>query len=201
MSFPVVILAAGKSQRMGFPKLLMAERGVPVLRIMSDRLVETGWGSFTVIISQSEMQSFVTDNTPESTAIIYNHQPERGMISSLRLGIDSLEQNCSGFLAWQVDHPLIDPKTLVEIQGKAIAERVVIPTYNGRRGHPTWWGRAAWDALKSHVADGGARAVLRLPEITIKELPVDDVGILANINIPEDATRYGLARYEVEKTS
>ncbi len=193
-SFPALILAAGASRRMGFPKLLLAHDGVPVLREINRRLHRSGWGGTGVIISDEGLESFVRDWLPDA-ALLFNPRPERGMISSIRLGLEWAGDEAAGLLTFPVDYPLVGCETLQSIRSAAAADRVVIPVYQNRRGHPTWWGRSCWEFLYSDIADHGAREALRLPGINVIEETVSDDGVLHNINTQEDAVRFNLERY------
>jgi molybdenum cofactor cytidylyltransferase len=192
--FPVVILSAGMSTRMGFPKLLLAQDDEPLIIKMVERLC--CWGDVTILLSDDLLVKFINGTLPQ-VSIVINQFPERGMISSIRLGLDKVSKEADGILVWQVDHPLVSETTLCLIQEEAVTENVVVPTYNGRRGHPTWWGRAYFDALRSSSSDNGARDVLRLDDTIVKEVPVQDEGILHNIDRPEDARRFCLTRFDL----
>lgn len=192
--FKVVILAAGKSTRMGFPKLMLAREGVPLITTMIANLSKTGWGNVSVVVSDVELDRFVRFIVPDSD-VIFNPTPENGMISSLRLGLDWAGEDSNGVLGWPVDHPLVDIPVLEAIRSRAVSGKVVIPTFNSRRGHPTWWGRSSWEALRSPAADSGARVVLRSYSLTIEEVTVDDKGILHNINTFKEAESLKLERY------
>ncbi len=191
----VVILAGGKSTRIGFPKLMLARQGVPLITRMITDLTRAGWGAVSVVISESELEEFVKSIEADAD-ILFNPAPERGMIGSLRLGLDWAGNNVDGILAWPVDHPLVNAATLETVRSLAQSDRIVIPTYQNRRGHPTWWGRSSWDALKSPVADMGAREVLRSGRLMIEEIVVDDESVLRNINTVDEAKSLGLERYK-----
>lgn len=208
-SHPALILAAGRSRRMGFPKALLASDGRPLLGRMVEDLLQGGWGPLAVALSEPGLTEFVAATLP-GVAVLINPEPDRGMISTLRLGLDWAGDRAAGLLAWPVDHPLVSRKTLQRIRDSAREdtppypplnrmgegeEKVIIPTFNGRRGHPTWWGVCAWSALRSTQADGGAREILPLLAGMIALVPVEDDAVRMNVNTPADAGRFGLARH------
>lgn len=196
--FPAVLLAGGLSTRMGFPKLLLKQDGrLCASRIIED-LREAGWGRTAVVVSTGDLMEFVKLQLPSAEAI-FNPEPARGMISSLRLALDWAEGGAEGLLALPVDHPLVTRETLRKLRSQAAPEWAAVPEYRGQRGHPTWWGRAAWRALRSAEADEGANQVLRRYDIQIRLLPVDDPRILVNINAPEDMERYHLQPYRIDR--
>jgi len=191
---PVVILAAGFSQRMRFHKLLLAKDGKLLAEQMLYRLRSTGWGRIAVVISDRSLIEFIHREIP-GVSIIINSKPDRGMISSLRLGLDWAGAGEPGVLAWPVDHPLIEVITLDKLRTAINAGKVVIPVYKDKRGHPTWWGQELWKKLYSMDADEGAREVLGLPDIEVVELSVNDESVLQNIDTIEDAERFNLGKF------
>ncbi|MCF7810134.1 NTP transferase domain-containing protein [bacterium] len=192
--YPVLILAAGLSTRMGFPKLLLAENNELLFERMINNLHLTNWSKIGIVLSVSELSDFVLKRQPD-ISVIHNQFPERGMISSIRLGLKWAGEIGEGILTLPIDHPLIGRKTFDILHHEASPDNISIPVFQGRRGHPTWWGKAYWNYLNDKIADHGANAVLRLPDVNIKEIPVDDEGVLININTPEIAEQHNLKRY------
>jgi molybdenum cofactor cytidylyltransferase len=176
---------------MGFPKLLLESGGQPAVRMMIQRLRSSGWGRVALVISEPSLLGFARRHIPEVTGILNPH-PGRGMISSLRLGLDWAGSAAMGLLAWPVDHPLVSTATLAALRRSPAPDAVCIPVHSGRRGHPTWWGREIWPLLRSSRADHGAREILRDPGVKVLELAVDDPGVLWNINTTADATEHDL---------
>jgi len=191
-TFPTCILAGGKSERMGFPKAKLSKNGIPILRAMVEALIEAGYYPVGVVIGEKALEKWVAQEVPDVDRI-FNQTPELGAISSLRLAIKAMENSASGLLSWPVDHPLIAVETLKQMKLLATATNIVIPTFDGRRGHPTWWGRGSWEMLMSEAANNGANRILKLLENIVIEVPVNDPGVLVNIDTPEVAARHGLA--------
>ncbi|MFH0765990.1 MAG: NTP transferase domain-containing protein [Calditrichota bacterium] len=193
--FPVTVLAGGLSQRMGFPKLKLAENQVPIINSMGERLISSGWTDLAIIISDLQLKEFVKEFLPKAF-IIVNHCPSDGMISSLRLGIAwAGEFEYSGVLAWPVDCPLVTETTLHYLRQAASSDNVVIPVYESQRGHPTWWGKSSWAALKSPSADVGVKSIIHDGLVNVQEVMVNDPNILININTLEQARFYHLEEF------
>jgi molybdenum cofactor cytidylyltransferase len=195
--YPVLILAAGLSTRMGFPKLLLAKNNELLFERMIHYLRLTNWGEICIVLSDLHLADFVSERQPE-IKIIHNQYPERGMISSIRLGLEWAGEAAYGILTCPIDHLLISKETL-DILNQAISnDNILIPVFHGRRGHPTWWGKSYWNYLNDKITDNGANAVLHIPEVNIKEIPVNDEGVVININTPEIAKKHNLKRF-IEK--
>ncbi len=194
---PAVILAAGKSTRMGFPKLLMAKDGKPLIKTMVENLRAAGWGEIGITISDISLAGFIDRRLPD-VDIIFNRVPYQGMIGSIRLGMGWVGGGAEGMLTLPVDHPLISRTTFSAIIQAIDDSDAIVPTHKGRRGHPTWWRSSIWNRLMGEEAKEGARGVLRMDEVNVRELAVDDEAILWNVNTPEDLERFGLGRIEID---
>jgi len=180
---------------MGFPKALLVKEGKLIVQRMIEDLRQSGWGRIGIVLSSvwlSELfHKLITD-----VAVIINRNPEAGMISSIRLAIAWTGDEAEGMLTLPVDHPLISLSTLEAIRVAASRYGIIVPTCKGQRGHPTWWGRDCWELLLSPITDEGANRVLHSSNLNVVELPVDDKGVLININKPADAAEYNLVKYE-----
>jgi CTP:molybdopterin cytidylyltransferase MocA len=186
---------------MGFPKALLASEGKLIVERMVEDLRQSGWGSSrgcpqprTGIVFSSVWLSELFHKLLTDVAIIINRNPEAGMISSIRLALAWAEEDAEGLLTLPVDHPLVASATYAAIRTAVVHDRIVIPTFSNRRGHPTWWGRDYWELLNSSVADGGAHGILHSSGVNVVELPVEDEGVLININTPADAAEHGLRK-------
>ncbi len=109
-------------------------------------------------------------------------------MASIRLGLVALANSpVEGVLVWPVDHPFVlIESVLAVVDGyRRTQAPIVIPTYEGRRGHPAFFARATWPDLMT-VASGGARSVLRMYGSQVHELPVPDPGVVLDIDTRSD---------------
>lgn len=124
-----------------------------------------------------------------SVHVVYNPQYELGMITSLQTGIRALQPQTAGALLFLVDHPLVDHETIESLAANLAPDRIVLPTFGGRRGHPVLFGA---DILQEILALGpseGANIVVRKDPARIVQTPVNSPGILIDIDTPEDFQR------------
>jgi molybdenum cofactor cytidylyltransferase len=86
-----------------------------------------------------------------------------------------------------VDHPLISPRLVEELIRGFDSQRraVTLPTYQGRRGHPVIFRRDLFDELQQASAGIGAREVVWAHPNDVAEVPVDEEGVVLNLNDPE----------------
>ncbi|WP_110708216.1 nucleotidyltransferase family protein [Salinicola sp. CR57] len=84
------------------------------------------------------------------------------------------------------DMPWLSATTCTRLQRHADAERIVIPSHRGRRGHPVLFGRRFWPTLAALEAGDGARAVVQANRAAVSVVDVDDDGIWRDIDTPQD---------------
>ncbi|MFH1011385.1 MAG: nucleotidyltransferase family protein [bacterium] len=179
-----IILAAGESERMGHPKALLSIEGKPALLSIGERLLEAGFAPVVTVTStplHKELLSF-----DFLGPVVINDETEKGPLHSFRLGLQILPDETSAALLSPVDHPFVRLDTLQRLRAAASEDKVVVPSYQGRRGHPTLFGRALWPLIFSLPLEEGARGVLHRRPEKVTLLEVDDPGILRNVNTPED---------------
>lgn len=120
-------------------------------------------------------------------AVFINPHPCQGPLSSLQIALGFLCDS-SAVIVHPVDHPLVSPPT---IRGLAECHRrvpacILIPQYRGRKGHPALFPSRFYPCLREAPLEEGARWVVRHHPASTRLLPVEDAGILANLNRPGD---------------
>jgi molybdenum cofactor cytidylyltransferase len=124
----------------------------------------------------------------DPVVVVLNPNWEQGQLSSICEGIRSLEGiETDGIILCPVDHPLVSAtlvRNLVE-QFYSNRKSIVLPTYNGRRGHPAIFSSALYAELLSAPADKGARAVVWAHSADVFEVPTDEEGVVLNLNNPD----------------
>lgn len=183
-----IVLSAGSSRRMGAPKALLKigresflERIVRILH--SARILDV------TIVLGSDAEAIRKEMAWFRGTIAVNPTWEEGQLSSIIAGLDAIETNdLDGVMICPVDHPLLSQAVIVEmlrtfwISGKSI----VVPTHDGRRGHPVIFAVELLDELRRASPDAGARSVLRNHPGEIAEVECGEEGILMNIDTPAD---------------
>ena len=189
-SFAAVILAAGRSSRMGrFKPLLQIEGQTLISRTVSifrqnrieDIIVVTGHRA-------PELQAALAN---ESVRIARNELYDRGMFSSVQVGIRHLPPGCAAFFVLPVDVASVQPATvgrLIETFARHPG-RVCHPCVGSRRGHPPLIPAGLAKEILEADGQGGLRRVLQRREDVALNVNVVDPGILLDINTPEDLVR------------
>ena len=191
-----IILAAGRSQRMGRPKALLPIFGTTFLehivhQIRGSRLVD-------VKIVLGYQPEYILERLPDlKKATVINSRYCEGQLSSLQTGIRALEpRNSDGLMLFLVDHPLVDTTLINEMINRfgRGGHPIVIPTFQGRRGHPVLFSKGLFVDLLSASPDEGAVAVVRQYRRQIHHLEWKSNEILIDVDTPEAYQRWILPR-------
>jgi len=192
-----VVLAAGRSARMGSPKALLDFRGMPfavrILQALEALEVKT-----RVVVVGPDGVRIRPALADHDCVIVENDDVDGGPIASLRVALKALEPfRLSAALVWPVDLPhvrLATVERLLEALRRstgAPAQAAVIPTFGERRGHPVIWSSSVFSELLESPAATieGARAVLHSHEDRLLSVAVDDPAVIDQVNTPEDYER------------
>ncbi len=124
----------------------------------------------------------------DPACVVVNPDWPRGQLSSIHAALRSLrEGTTSGILLCPVDHPLIScalVSTLVE-QFHSSGRPIVLPRWEGQRGHPVIFAASLYAELFAAPHDTGARAVVWAHAAEVLEVPTDEEGCVLNLNDPE----------------
>ena len=193
MSLAGVVLAAGRSARMGSPKALLDFLGLPfVVRIME--ALEALEVKARVVVLGPDAPRIQPVLAGHDCMIVENPEPETGPIASLRAALRALQPlQPSAVLVWPVDLPHVRVTTVQRIleAHRRTGARTVVPTFGERRGHPVVWGSALFDELLEDpdATQEGARAVQHKHQGEVVSVPVDDPAVIDQVNTPEDYER------------
>ena len=187
-----IVLAAGQSTRMGQPKALLPcpPAGRTFVTQLIHVLREGGIDTIAVIgrVNDSDLRRVVA-SAGLPVCYVENPSPELGQLSSILVGVAFAEaRQSAGILVLPVDMPLIRPETVRTALGAFAAgdEPVLRATYQGRHGHPVIFGAAVFPALRNADPEVGARAVLHQDPSRVRNLEVDDPGVLRDFDWPTD---------------
>lgn len=185
-----VILAAGAGRRAGGPKAFLTLRDDATGRdeaflTVVARVAREGGCSPILAVVRPKDRALAAVAAP-GLALAVNPAPERGMLSSLRSGVDALPA-MEGILAFPVDHPHVRPATVRALLAAFAADptAVVKPSLDGRGGHPTVLPFALAESLPAGDVEGGLAAALLAAGARVVRVAVDDAGVRINVNDPE----------------
>jgi molybdenum cofactor cytidylyltransferase len=185
-----IVLAAGKSRRMGTQKLLLPVVGKPLAAHVAAEILKSAVEHVFVVVSpESDGVRAALAGLPMT--LVTNTTPDGDMLSSIRSGLNSLRADCSLILIVPGDIPGITAELIAQLiatqqqSGKPIA----VPVCQGRRGHPVLLSTKLRDELLYYHDGTGLRGLLHEHAADIAEVPVTDPLTLQDIDLPEDYAR------------
>lgn len=184
MNIAAIILTAGKGKRvvnLG-EKPFLKLKGKTFIEIAVDKAQKAYFQP--IIVVTNKMLVNKVKNLNLNIEVIINPHPENGMLSSICCGLERLSPGATGFLLNPVDFPFVRQETYQKLWELHPQEKdcVIKPVYNGKSGHPVIFPSVVFDDLKKAPLNEGARSVLRKYPHLIREIEVDDPGIMININ-------------------
>jgi molybdenum cofactor cytidylyltransferase len=185
-----VVLAAGESRRMGTQKLLLDYGGKSVIRHIVDQITASIVENVYVVTGHDSDQ--VTKELSDSPAsVVINDNYKLGMLSSLRCGISATPEKCQAVLVALGDQPAITSKLINEIVEayRNTDKGIVVPTYQGKRGHPVIVSMKYEDHILTRYDDVGLRGLLHEHSDDVFELTVSTPDVCSDMDIPADYKR------------
>ncbi len=193
MQIVAVVLAAGKSRRMGGrPKALLPIEGESFLVRCVWLLRRPGISAVVAVLGHEATRVAEEAGLPSAGAprLVVNDRHREGMLSSVLRGLAEAEKlGAEAVLLHPVDHPLVEPATVdAVIAALEAGACIAVPTYRGGRGHPGGFAAACWAKLRDAPADRGARTVLTDHPHWVSHVP-GCPGSVSGVNTPEDFER------------
>ena len=178
-----IVLAAGTSSRFGpANKLLATYRGKPMICHAIKNIELAGFADI-YIVSGFESKKIREILKGKRVTFVPNPEFKSGIASSIRAGIKALPPDCRAALIALGDMPGVSPDTIKVLM--AAPSDIAIPVFAGKRGNPVLWRREAFDALLSVEGDSGGKQVISQYSGAVTEVPVDDRGILFDLDTSE----------------
>ena len=182
-----IILSAGESKRMGTPKQLLPWRNTIILQQVIDNASASQLGMLLLILGSSADAIAAKITTTSKTRILINHDFKAGMSSSVKCGIKNAPTDAEAYMLLLGDQPFIGPDIIDKLIHSYGAGRhgIVVPVYNGQRGHPVIFDSRYKQELLA-INGQGAKEVTEKHAPDIFEVQVDAPDVLADIDTPQD---------------
>jgi molybdenum cofactor cytidylyltransferase len=185
-----VLLAAGRSRRMGRPKQLLPLGPQGTLVEMAARRVRPFVEELVVVVGHvgGQVAAALSDI---DVRLAVNGDVDRGMLSSVQTGLRAAPE-ATGYLICLGDQPGMPESAIRRVLACAAEGEagIVLPTAQGKRGHPVYLAAAYRDEiLRLDATTTGLNAVTRGHPQETREVPVDDDSILRDVDTPADYER------------
>jgi molybdenum cofactor cytidylyltransferase len=183
-----VILAAGRSTRMGGPNKLLAEiAGKPLVRIAAEEALASR-ARPVVVVTGHERERVEAALKGMNVQRVHNPNFAAGLSTSLKAGLAALPPEVDGAIVCLGDMPQVRADLIDKLIAAFDPERgalVVVPTIDGKRGNPVVWSRRFFPELMALEGDVGARHLIGRYGEAVVEVAVADKAALIDIDTPE----------------
>ncbi len=183
-----IVLAAGKSSRMGSANKLLAEvEGKPMAAWPVAAAREAGCAEIVVVTGRDKEQ---VETALEGPDLRFVHNPAfaEGLASSLKAGIAALDEHSDAVMILLGDMPRLRAthlRRLVSAFAPDSGASICIPSYDGRWGNPVLFDRRYFAEIQTLSGDAGARALVQEHVSCVVEVPMKDDAVLLDIDTPE----------------
>ncbi len=181
-----VILAAGRSSRMGAFKPLLPFGGETVIECVLSACAAAEVRTIRVVVGWNAHR-LIPLLDGRGVPWVTNERFAEGMYCSLQVGVGSLPAGVEAFFVVPGDMPLVQGETLRRLAAEwNPRERILYPRFGDRRGHPPLIAATLIPEILDASPPGGLRELLARHAAEAREIPCDDPGILVDLDTPED---------------
>jgi molybdenum cofactor cytidylyltransferase len=191
-----IVLAAGRSTRMGGPNKLLAEiDGRKLVRIVAEQALASK-AAEVIVVTGHQAELVEQALTGLKVKFVRNPDFAGGLASSVKAGIAAVPENADGAIVCLGDMPLISAKLIDQLIENFAPDRgqlIAVPVSDGRRGNPVLWSRRFFKELMTLDGDVGARHLIAKHAEAVAEVPVDGQSAFLDIDTPQalEAARRG----------
>lgn len=189
-----VILAAGRSSRMGAENKLLSDLGGrPLIVRTVERVLASSAGSPSsgpvIVVTGHEGAAVAAALADMPVTIRHNPDWPGGLSGSLRAGLAAVPEDADGAVICLGDMPEVAPELIdrLIVAAGPVAEgrgAICVPVFEGRRGNPVLWGREHFAAMSALDGDVGARRLMGVRVDRIREVEADGAAT-RDVDTPE----------------
>ena len=186
-----IIMASGKSKRMGTNKLLLEYRGITFIENTLEKVLNENFYELAIVISDKKVRKKCQDYIKKSEKdekkiyIVGNKKSEKGHSESIKIGLKTLEK-CEGYMFFSCDQPFLTSNTIKKILQNFKTKGITIPEYNGKRSLPVIFGENFKDELLKLEGDTGGKTVISNHQDKIKIVEIENPDEGKDIDTKED---------------
>jgi CTP:molybdopterin cytidylyltransferase MocA len=189
-----IVLAAGRSRRMGEPKALLALRGETFLARTVAALRDGGCGDVVVVCgpaSNETARRIARDAEVLGARVAVNEAVDSEQADSLRAGLLALSPAATAAVVLPVDVPAVGAAAVRAVIDafRARGAPIVRAAHGGRNGHPVLFARAVFAELLADDLPEGARTVIHRHGSAVESVEVASDAVLTDVDTPEDYRR------------
>ena len=194
MRTSAVLLAAGSGSRMGHkPKSLLELNGEPLIRRTARQLLEAGVTQLVVVLGHyaADIEAPL-DGLPVHK--VYNPDPDQGLVSSQRLGLQAVNADTGTVVMSLADQPLVttdDIHTLLQAFAQRAAETdMLFPFVNGQPGNPVLLSARARADILAGDSNYGCKEWRQSHAAQVEKFPSNNLHFVTDLDHPEDVAGF-----------
>jgi molybdenum cofactor cytidylyltransferase len=194
-----VVLAAGRSTRMGAVNKMLAEiGGKPLVRIATEQALASR-AKPVIVVTGHERERVEQALAGLPVRFVHNPAYADGLAGSVKTGIGAVPAESDGAIVCLGDMPQVDSGLIDKLLAAFDPERgalVVVPSIDGRRGNPVVWARRFFNDLMTITGDIGARHLIGQYAEAVVEVPLSGEAALTDVDTPES---FSAVKAEIER--
>ena len=182
-----LVLAAGRSERMGSLKQLLPFGNATVIEQVIRSMTRSRLKTDVVVVVGHRAEEVVTRVSALPVRFAYNPDPEGDMLSSIRCGLAYIPHDRAVMIALG-DQPLVTTEILDRLIAEydRLPEGMVLPAYNGKRGHPMIVAPAYREEILFQSDPGGLKGLRDRHPGSVRLVPVDTDAVLIDLDYRRD---------------
>ena len=182
-----ILLAAGQSKRMnGENKLIRKIRGVPLIKLSVKNILASSIDELIIVIGhQKEIIEKLIDKN-EKIKFVFNKNFEKGMASSIKIGLNNLSEKTEAFFICLGDMPLVNKDTYNQLIKSRNNKEIIVPTLKGQQGNPILFSKSTKEKIMTIQGDVGAKKILELNKGKILNVEINNQSIKKDFNTKDD---------------
>ena len=188
MKFSAIILAGGSSGRFGKNKLLLPLGEKTVLGTTIDKWLIPEIDEI-LLVTGAFHDEIIRQAFPAIVRIVKNPQFDQGMSHSIRCGLENLDPSTDGVFIIPADIPLFKQETLYLMTQKFGQKKIIIPTYENKKGHPVLIDREIVESCLANHSEKILYDTIQKHSNDVELLAVNDPGIVMDLDTIEDYNR------------
>lgn len=160
--------------------------------MIAGAMVDSGIAPIVVVIG-AEAKTVKETFSSLDVNFAFNTNWQTGQFSSLKIGLATLQPNIPGAMISLIDHPIVKKETyklLYDVFNEDL-DKVILPIYKGRRGHPIIIPRKIIDEIINAMDEMNLKEIIRKHSDLVLEQLVEDPGILQDIDTQSDLKKIG----------
>jgi molybdenum cofactor cytidylyltransferase len=187
MMISAIVLAAGSSKRMGFCKQLLKINGITMIEHVVSNIGDSMVDNIIVVLgfNADEISKKLSN---KKLKIVINKDYEKGMSTSLKVGLKAVNKDTKAIIFLNSDQPFIKSHIINRIieEYERTSSLIIVPTHKGKKGHPVLLDISFRSDIMKIQGDVGARNIIRKYNTHVSNIEIDSNSILIDFDRIKD---------------